>query len=135
LYITGDKTPLEREETKKIFHTDPKCRVIIINTAVREAINLQIASTLIFFNLDWSYGNFLQIVGRINRLGSEHDLNTIYMLLNKGTIDEYVYLALLKKETYFSELLGSVGYSMDNTNLHKFISNFTEFSKPLLKGK
>lgn len=133
LSITGDKNPVEREEIKKLFQTDPKYRVILINTAAREAINLQIASNLVFYNLDWSYGNVLQIVGRINRLGSEHDINNVYVLINKGTIDEYVYQSVLVKESYFSDLLGDVGYKMSTTDMRKFINNFSEFSKALIR--
>jgi len=133
LSITGDNKGQERDILKNTYTTDNKHRIMLINTAAREAINLQISGNLIFFNLDWSYGNNLQIIGRINRLGSSHDQNNVYILMNDSTIDEYVYRTIIKKEAYFEELLGGVGYEMDSSGLRDFANNFTEFSKKLLR--
>lgn len=128
LYITGEiSSAKKREDIKIIFSTSDEHRLIFINTAAREAINLQAANYLTFYDLDWSYGDTAQIIGRMNRLGSTRDLNTVYVPVNKGTIDEYVYQTVLKKENYFTQLLGGIGYEMDKDNLIKFVSGFKSF--------
>lgn len=128
LFITGEITSAKkREEIKQIFTQSEQHRVIIINTAAKESINLQAANYLTFYDLDWSYGDNAQIIGRMNRLGSKHETNTVYVLVNRGTIDEYVYQLVLKKENYFNQLLGGIGYEMDKDNLIDFVKGFKQF--------
>lgn len=134
LSITGDDKGVSRDQIKRDFTDNPERRIIIINTAAREAINLQVSGNLIFFNLDWSYGDNLQIIGRINRLGSEHEVNNVYMLMNKGSIDEYVYHSVVKGEGYFEKLLGGVGYELGSLGLKNFAKSFSAFNKKFLKG-
>lgn len=132
LSITGDDAGTTRDDIKMQFTDDPKAKIIIINTAAREAINLQAANNLIFFNMDWSYGDNLQIIGRINRLGSLHKTNNVYILMNKDSIDEYVYHAVVKSEGYFEKLLGGVGYEIKSIGLQSFAKSFAQFNKKIL---
>lgn len=129
LMITGDSNPEERDISKKAFTNTNDHRIMIINTAAKEAVNLQTSGFLIFMNLDWSYGDNLQIVGRINRLGSTHEYNRVYILLAKNTIDQYVYASVMKKEGYFTDLLGGVGYKMGHETLRLFAEGFTNYSE------
>lgn len=72
--VTGDEDAKQRNEAKKQFqgHDDP-CRVICITSAGGEAINLQSAKAIVFFDTPWSAGEYLQVLGRMIRIGSRHD--------------------------------------------------------------
>lgn len=129
LFIHGGIDNKKRREVRDIFTEDPDRNVIIINTAAREAINLQVAKHFICYNMDWGYGDFIQLVGRVNRLGSKHDINYVYLIMNFKTVDEYIYQSVMRKESWFVQLLGDVGYMLDVDGERKFIDGFAKFCK------
>lgn len=106
LKITGDISNKDREISKTLFNTSPENNVIIINSAAKEAVNLQSSGYLVFYDLPFSYGDFLQIIGRIHRIGSTHDKIFLIYLICRGTIDEKVYDVLASKKNLFDAVLG-----------------------------
>lgn len=104
--ITGDIDNRDREERKIRFNTSKDCNIIFINAAAKEAINLQSSGYLIFYDLPFSYGDFLQIIGRIHRIGSTKESIMLIYLMCKGTIDEKVYKILTSKKELFDKILG-----------------------------
>ena len=128
--ITGDESAEKRNQNKNLFQ-DPSSgiNVIFINKAGSESINLQIASTFIFFDNPWSYGDYLQLVGRAQRIGSSHNSILVLHLLNKKTIDEYVLKTLKKKQGLVTSVFGEtqtgeLSFEGDFTN-----SLFSEMTK------
>ena len=105
--ITGAENEDQRARNKKAFQ-NPKddTRVIIINQAARQGVNLQSAKALIFYDTPWSAGDYLQIIGRMVRIGSLHDTVTAYHLIARGTIDEKVQDVLGKKMKLVERVLG-----------------------------
>merc|ERR1712187_205398 len=105
--ITGDESATERIEAAEKFQ-DPQdpTRVIFITMAGGEALNLQAAKALVFYDTPWSAGDYLQIVGRMIRLGSEHSNCYVVHLLCRDTIDEYVQEVVQKKMALIEEVLG-----------------------------
>ena len=107
--ITGDENSSEREENKKSFQDkESGVNVIFINRAGSESINLQIASTFIFFDNPWSYGDYLQLVGRAQRIGSEHSSILVLHLVNRKTIDEHVLKTLKSKQGLVASVFGEM---------------------------
>lgn len=105
--ITGDENAERREVNKQLFQDkDSGTNVIWINRAGSESINLQIASTFIFYDNPWSYGDYLQLVGRAQRIGSEHTSILVLHLVNRGTIDEYVLKTLKNKKGLVTSVFG-----------------------------
>lgn len=96
-----------REAAMKRFN-DPKddCRVVCITDAAAEAINLQSAKAIIFFDSPWSAGNMLQIIGRMIRIGSAHDNVYAIHLACKDSIDEKVLQVLQNKMKLIESVLG-----------------------------
>lgn len=105
--ITGAENEDQRSLNKKAFQ-DPKnpTRVIVINSAARQGVNLQAAKALIFFDTPWSAGDYLQILGRMIRIGSTHDAVFAYHLITRDTIDEKVQQVLGKKMKLVERVLG-----------------------------
>lgn len=106
--ITGDENAAKREVNKQNFQNkESKVDVIFINRAGSESINLQAASTFIFYDLPWSYGDYIQLVGRAQRIGSEHTSILVLHFINKGTIDEHVLKVLKSKQGLVTEIFGA----------------------------
>ena len=107
LRITGEETEIERDKSKQLFQ-DPNSGydLIVIDDAGLESINLQQAAHLFCLDLPWSWGNLLQLVGRMVRMASPHSACTLRIFLAKGTIDEYTVETLRGKKGVFEVILG-----------------------------
>jgi SNF2 family DNA or RNA helicase len=105
--ITGEEDEQERQDAQNAFQ-DPnsKVKVVCITTAAAEAINLQAAKALVFYDTPWSAGDYLQILGRMIRIGSIHDRCYAIHLVAEGTIDERVVKVLTKKMGLVEAVLG-----------------------------
>lgn len=105
--ITGDEDATERRTAAKKFQ-DPKdkTRVCFITMAGSEAVNLQAAKAIIFYDSPWSAGDYLQVLGRMIRIGSQHDKVYAIHLITQGTIDGYVAQVLKRKMNLIESVLG-----------------------------
>jgi len=110
--VTGDEDENERDAAKTAFQNpNSDVRVICITTAGSEAINLQAAKALVCYDTPWSAGDFLQLIGRMIRIGSKHDRVFCIHLISKGrrkkdTIDSRVMEVLGKKMHLVEAVLG-----------------------------
>lgn len=105
--ITGAENEKERKASQDAFQ-DPnsKVRVVCITTAAAEAINLQAAKAIVFYDTPWSAGDYLQILGRMIRIGSTHDRCYAVHLVARGTIDDRINQVLSKKMGLVEAVLG-----------------------------
>jgi len=105
--VTGDEDESQRQEAMDAFQ-DPESgvQVIWITMAGGDAINLQAAKALVFYDTPWSAGDYLQILGRMIRIGSLHDRVYAIRLIAEGTIDERVQEVLRKKMNLIESILG-----------------------------
>lgn len=114
--ITGKEKAEVRKQNQDLFQDEASdTRVIFITDAGSEAINLQAASALLFFDAPWSWGNYVQILGRPQRLGSKHTRVLVYHLVAempgttkeaRQTIDDYVLDTLESKKGLIDQVLG-----------------------------
>lgn len=107
LRITGDESEKQRRVSKALFQ-DPEGThdLIVINSAGIEGINLQQAAHMICLDLPWSWGDLIQLVGRMVRMASPHSACTLHVMVAKGTIDEYTVETLKGKKGVFEKILG-----------------------------
>lgn len=109
--VTGSENEAQRAAAMAAFQNpDDPTRVCCITAAGSEAINLQAAKALICFDTPWSAGDFLQLVGRMIRIGSEHDRCYVVHLVARGTrrktVDHRVMEVLGKKMVLVEAVLG-----------------------------
>lgn len=109
--VTGAENAKQRQEAQKKFQDiNSKVKVICITMAGSEAINLQAAKAIVFYDSPWSAGDYLQILGRMIRIGSVHDNVFAVHLIAKGatrtTIDEKVIQTLQAKMNVLEAVLG-----------------------------
>lgn len=112
--VTGAENTAKKRTDAQAAFQDLKSdvRVIFITSAGSEAINLQAAAATIFFDLPWSWGEYVQILGRMVRIGSPHKGVLAYHLLAtrpgdpSKTIDHHVMALLRKKKKLIDKVLG-----------------------------
>lgn len=106
--ITGGETEKQRKKAMASFQSPKsKTKVVCITTAASDAINLQAAKAIIFYDLPWSGGDYLQILGRMIRIGSKHDRVFAVHLLAEKTVDMHVESILQKKMKLIEAVLGT----------------------------
>ena len=105
--ITGAESGDERLKSQKVFQ-DPKSdvKVCLITMAAAEGVNLQLAKAVIFYDTPWSAGDYLQIIGRMIRIGSIHERVFSYHLCAPKTIDDRVMKSLKAKMNLIESVLG-----------------------------
>ena len=82
---------------------------IVLSTAGgSESLNMQFANHVFFYSIPFSVGQFVQTLGRITRMDSDHlnDLHT-YLPFNPETIDYYKYILLERHTATINYLLGT----------------------------
>jgi SNF2 family DNA or RNA helicase len=105
--VTGSEDENDRRAAMKAFQDlNSETKVIFITMAGGDAINLQAAKALVFYDTPWSAGDYLQILGRMIRIGSDHDKVYAIHLLCKDTVDERVQEVLRKKMNLVEAVLG-----------------------------
>ncbi len=114
--VTGAVKDLDRQKAQAAFQDlNSDVRVIFISDAGSEAINLQAASGMVFFNAPWSWGSYIQLLGRPIRIGSPHQHVVAVHLVserpyeganNRTTIDRYTLDLLQKKKDLIDKVLG-----------------------------
>jgi len=106
LRITGKEDAKQREENKLKFQESPDHNLIMITTAGGQALNLQSARVLIWGDLILSYGDVLQVIGRMIRFGSKHKKVLSVHLIGRDTVDEHMFKIVFPKKKLFEQLLG-----------------------------
>jgi len=118
LRITGAENEKQRDYNKRLFQTpDSGYDLMVINAAGVEGINLQQACHLVCLDLPWSWGQLIQLVGRMVRMASPNSACTLHIIPAKGTLDEFTIETLKGKKGVFEKILGeshSAGVLGDN---------------------
>jgi len=105
--ITGAESGEERITSQKYFQDEKsEVKVCLITMAAAEGVNLQLAKAVIFYDTPWSAGDYLQIVGRMIRIGSIHDKVFAYHMVAPKTIDDRVMKTLRNKMNLIESVLG-----------------------------
>lgn len=114
--ITGKVKDADRRKAQELFQDlESDTRVIFITDAGSEAINLQAASAMVFYDAPWSWGTYVQLLGRPVRIGSIHQMVVVYHLIaqrpgarakDRRTIDEYTLDLLQTKKDLVDKVLG-----------------------------
>ncbi len=103
--IYGEVPTEERQRIVEKFNTDPAAKFLVMTEAGAYGLNLQGASYVIHYDLPWSVAKLQQREDRAHRIGQTKPV-TVYNLIAKNTIDEYVAKVLHKKQKTSVEILG-----------------------------
>ena len=85
-YVVGGGN--RSQERVNEFNNNPAVRVYLAQIATGVGITLNAATYMIYYELDWSLGTYLQSIDRNYRVGQEKKV-IVYRLLGLGTCDLY----------------------------------------------
>ncbi len=85
--INGSMSAVEKERQKEFFKE--KAQFLVSTDAGGEGINLQFCRVMINYDLPWNPMRLEQRIGRIDRIGQEHDVKIINFQL-QGTVEKRV---------------------------------------------
>lgn len=119
--IYGEIDSETRMETVKRFNDKKGGGVIIMTEAGAYGLNMQSASYVVHYDCPWSVAKLMQREDRAHRIGQNKPV-TVYNLVAKNTIDEYILKVLhLKQKTSVDVLadadrLSEIGLSVEDIN-------------------
>jgi SNF2 family DNA or RNA helicase len=94
-----------RGELIRKFETNPQIKIFLSTEAGGSGLNLQVADTLINFELPWNPAKKNQRIGRIDRLGQLSKKLTVFNFITKKSIEEQIAAGLLIKQNLFDGVL------------------------------
>jgi hypothetical protein len=109
--IMGEVSSEDRESEKKRF-MQGDTNTILITDAGGEALNMQRARHVIYYNRPFDPGTYIQILGRARRFGAVHNHLVAWHLSAKDTVDELVDSILTAKFGPFDEIVRNRGTLM-----------------------
>lgn len=102
------KVPVKlRGELIHKFETSAQHKVFLSTEAGGSGLNLQVADTLINFELPWNPAKKNQRIGRIDRIGQKSTNLTIYNLITRNSIEMRIASGLLVKQSLSDGVLGN----------------------------
>ena len=101
--ITGKVKIKERVEVERNLS---KKSIVIITRAGSQSINLKNANNVIFYDIPFSVGTFIQVLGRITRMDGTYEFQNIYLLEVDGTIDTYKRMLIQDHADLIKKLFG-----------------------------
>lgn len=141
--ITGKENDVKRREAQQAFQDlESDTKIIFITDAGSEAINLQAASAIVFYDAPWSWGTYVQLLGRPIRIGSIHDTVVAYHIVAKRpkgkyksdkTIDDHVLQLLGSKKNLVDKVLGEAAVGALSFNKDEAGGNATRELLRLMK--
>lgn len=84
-----------------------RAQVLVATEAGGEGINLQFCHHMINYDMPWNPMRVEQRIGRVHRLGQEHDVH-IYNFATRDTIEEHIIWLLQEKIQLFESVIGQM---------------------------
>lgn len=110
--LNGSIPVKKRGKLIEEFENNPNCKVFLSTEAGGVGLNLQVADTVINFELPWNPAKKNQRIGRIDRLGQKSDNLTVINFITKDSIEMKIASGLVLKQNLFDSLL-SAGNNTD----------------------
>lgn len=103
----GSWTTVSRDAIKKRFR-DGDAECLICTDAAAEGLNFQFCGALVNYDMPWNPMRVEQRIGRIDRLGQQHESIRIVNLHYRDTVEADVYAALGRRINLFRTFVGKL---------------------------
>ncbi len=107
--LTGKVQVKNRNKLIKKFENEPSCQVFLSTEAGGSGLNLQVADTVINFELPWNPAKKNQRIGRIDRLGQRNNQLTVINFITRDSIEVKIAAGLSLKQNLFDGVLNANG--------------------------
>jgi SNF2 family DNA or RNA helicase len=111
LLFSGNMSYQKKEEAISRFKKDG--RLLICTEAGSEGRNLQFCNVIVNYDLPWNPMRVEQRIGRIHRIGQEHDVY-IYNFVTEDTVEDYIVNTLYDKIRLFELAIGNLDLILDD---------------------
>lgn len=98
--------PVTKEEIKERFRAGTDVKIMLGTEAMSEGLNLQTCGVLINFDMGWNPMRVEQRIGRIDRIGQEHEVVWIRNYFYENSIEATVYKRLETRIDWFETVVG-----------------------------
>jgi SNF2 family DNA or RNA helicase len=105
--LTGKVPVKKRAALIKEFEDNSECKVFLSSESGGTGLNLQVADTVINFELPWNPAKKNQRIGRIDRIGQKKKKLQVFNLLSYESIEMKIATGLLLKQNLFEGVLNS----------------------------
>lgn len=102
--ITGKRSSKDRESVMEWFTSDSTGKVLLITKAGGESLNLQATNLILFYDTPFGIGSFVQTMGRVVRLFSDHAQFDIFFLVAEDTVDQYKFELLASQKELITKM-------------------------------
>ncbi|MEM8939567.1 MAG: DEAD/DEAH box helicase [Bacteroidota bacterium] len=103
--FNGTVPVAKRGKLIETFENNPQCKFFLSTESGGAGLNLQVADTLINFELPWNPAKKNQRIGRIDRLGQQKMHLTVINLITKNSIEMRIASGLMLKQNLFEGVL------------------------------
>ncbi|MEO8372435.1 MAG: SNF2-related protein [Candidatus Solibacter sp.] len=103
--FSGDLSRADKDAAIADFRD--RSRVLLSTGAGGEGRNLQFADTIVNFDLPWNPMRIEQRVGRVHRIGQDHDV-FVFNYCQEGTVEEQILRVLHDKVNMFELVVGEM---------------------------
>ena len=103
--VDGSWRRIDRDDTKRRFR-DREADVLLCTDAAAEGLNFQFCGALVNYDMPWNPMRVEQRIGRIDRLGQQHQNIHIFNLHYEDTIETDVYQVLRDRIGLFESVVG-----------------------------
>ncbi|VAW41321.1 hypothetical protein MNBD_GAMMA01-1502 [hydrothermal vent metagenome] len=115
--FTGKVPIKKRSAIITEFEQNPECNILLASEAGGAGLNLQVADTIINFELPWSPAKKNQRIGRIDRIGQKHKTLNVYNLITSGSFEMNILAGLFLKQNLFDGVLSN-NEKIDSVNFN-----------------
>ena len=110
-------TGAEKEDQRAKIETNLGLKEIVLcSQAASQSRNLQRANNIVLWNVPWSCGRLIQVVGRVCRMDSTYNHQNIYFISVNNTVDEYKIELFKRRISLIKVLLGAESISTLNSS-------------------
>lgn len=129
--LTGAVPTPKRKNLIEAFEKNDDCQVFLSTEAGGSGLNLQMADTVINFEIPWNPAKKNQRIGRIDRIGQKHKHLSVYNLICEKSIEMHIAGGLMLKQNLFDSVLNE-GNDVEEVDFSKkgraqFIQQLEEF--------
>ena len=90
--------------------------IVLCSQAASQSRNLQRANNIVLWNVPWSCGRLIQVIGRVCRMDSTYNHQNIYFISVNNTVDEYKIELFKRRISLIKVLLGAESISTLNSS-------------------